>query len=203
MSALPSTRPVTLDDFERLPDTDGIQELLDGVVIEMPPPKLRHSALVKRMAKILERDLPESRVWAETGFVIGPHCVQPDVAVIHSGQANERGWFQGAPLVAIEVASRGNTPKELERKKDLYLATAPRKFGSCTTRHGASSCTPAPPSAAVDAFSATRLAWNFRPQTFSINGQSRQANMLSSCAQDCAHIKASPPICPQPPSGLI
>jgi Uma2 family endonuclease len=113
---------VTLDDFEQLPDTEGIQELFGGVVVETPPPKLRHSALVKRITKILERHLPKSRVWAETGFVIGLNCVQPDVAVIHRDQGRDRGWYDGAPLVAIEVASRGNTPEDLEWKKDLYLA---------------------------------------------------------------------------------
>jgi Uma2 family endonuclease len=116
------TRLVTLDEFEQLPDIDGIQELLDGVAVETPPPKVRHSELVKRTAQILQRRLSESRVWTGTGFVIGPHCVQPDAVVIHPDQGEDRGWYAGAPLVAIEVASRGNAPKELERKKDLYLA---------------------------------------------------------------------------------
>ena len=39
----------------------------------------------------------------------------------------ERGWYAGAPLIAIEVASRGNTPNELEFKKELYLAHGARE----------------------------------------------------------------------------
>lgn len=35
MSALPNTRPMTLDDLELLPDTAGIQELLDGKLVRM------------------------------------------------------------------------------------------------------------------------------------------------------------------------
>jgi len=34
----------------------------------------------------------------------------------------ENDWKQGAPMLAIEIASRGNTPEELERKRVLYLA---------------------------------------------------------------------------------
>jgi Uma2 family endonuclease len=33
-----------------------------------------------------------------------------------------RGWFAGAPMVAVEVASRGNSPDGLEWKTQLYLA---------------------------------------------------------------------------------
>jgi Uma2 family endonuclease len=122
MSALPTSRHITIEQFELLPEIDGIQELLDGEVVEMPPPKQRHSALVKRIVKILSRHIDESRTWIETGFLIGPHCPQPDVAIIHVDQEMERGWYSGSPLIAIEVASRGNSPNELEFKKELYLA---------------------------------------------------------------------------------
>ena len=122
MSALPTSRPVTIEELEQMPTKDGIQELLDGVVIETPPPKRHHSQIVKRVARILERHIEEGRVWTETGFLIGRHCPQPDVAVIHPDQGTSRGWFAGAPMIAVEVASRGNTPDELEWKKELYLA---------------------------------------------------------------------------------
>lgn len=122
MSAYPNARPITLEEFERLPDKDGIQELLDGEVVEMPPPKRRHSRIVQNVETILLRRLDRSRVWTETGFLIGRQCPQPDVAVIHVDQGEERGWFAKSPMIAVEVASRGNTPDELEFKKDLYLA---------------------------------------------------------------------------------
>lgn len=88
----------------------------------MPPPKRRHSQVVRNVETILLRRLHRSRVWTETGFAIGRQCPQPDLAVIHPDQDERLGWFANAPLVAIEVASRGNTPDELEFKKDLYLA---------------------------------------------------------------------------------
>ena len=68
MSSLPNPRPVTIEEFELLPDIDGIQELLDGEVVEIPPPKQRHSALVKRIQKILERYLPNRGSGPRPGF---------------------------------------------------------------------------------------------------------------------------------------
>src|SRR5579884_3028341 len=122
MSALSSTRPITLDEFERLPDIDGVQELLDGLLIQMPPPKRRHSEITRNIFDFLKTRIEPSRVWIETGFLIGRHCPQPDIAVTFPEQTTERGWFAGSPILAIEVASRGNTPDELEWKKDLYLS---------------------------------------------------------------------------------
>ena len=121
MGALPTTRPVTIDEFERMPDVDGIQELLDGEVVRVPPPKLRHSQILRQIAEILQAHVEKNRIWPETGFLIKRSCVQPDISVTHADQGQERGWFAKAPLVAIEVASRGNTPDELEFKKNLYL----------------------------------------------------------------------------------
>jgi Uma2 family endonuclease len=123
MSALPSTHLVTLDEFERLPDIDGIQELLDGEVVALTAPKRRHSQVWLKVFDILRLVIHPSRVWSETGFVIGNHVLQPDVAVIFPDQGMDRDWFAGAPMIAIEVASRGNTPDQIEWKKDQYLAS--------------------------------------------------------------------------------
>lgn len=122
MSALPNARPITIEEFENYPEFDGIQELLDGVVVEMPPTKLRHNDIVQAIEAILLRHFPRKRVRVEAGFLIRRNCPQPDLAVTHPDQGTERGWLVGAPLVAIEVASKGNTPDELEFKKNLYLA---------------------------------------------------------------------------------
>jgi Uma2 family endonuclease len=120
MSTIPGLFSVEM--FEQLPDTDGVQELLDGTVVRVPPPKKRHSEVVRNVVRLLRKHISEELIWSETGFLIGRHCPQPDVAVIHLGQGSERGWFSGAPRIAIEVASRGNTAEDLEFKKDLYLA---------------------------------------------------------------------------------
>jgi len=119
---------MTLEEFEQLPDAAGIQELLDGRLVAMPPPKRRHSEIHKFVARLLSSHVHESRIWAETGFLIGAHCLQPDVAVIAPNQQTERGWYAGAPLIAIEVASRGNTKEELLR--NTRTTDSLRRYGT-------------------------------------------------------------------------
>lgn len=53
-----------------IPEPAGFsrQEFKDGELIELPPAKYLHSELVKRIAKLLETMVHESRVWSETGF---------------------------------------------------------------------------------------------------------------------------------------
>jgi hypothetical protein len=43
-----STALMTFAEFEQLPDAPGKRELIDGELVTMPPPQLRHSTLVKR-----------------------------------------------------------------------------------------------------------------------------------------------------------
>lgn len=113
---------LTEEQFLNLPDSDGRQEFRDGEVISVPPAKYARSELVKRIYKLLLTVLHESRVWNETGFLLRPErWVTPDVCVIWPDQARSRGWFYRSPMLAIEVASRGNTPDELQQKLLEYL----------------------------------------------------------------------------------
>ena len=45
----------------------------------------------------------------------------PDVSVSWPDQPVADDWFQGSPMVAIEIVSRGNTAEELELKTARYL----------------------------------------------------------------------------------
>jgi Uma2 family endonuclease len=116
------TTLLTEDEFLNLPDSPGRQEFRDGVLIELPPAQRNHSALVKRNERLLETVLHESRVWSEVGFQLRPNrWVVPDVCVIWPDQRLENGYYQRSPMVAIEIASRGNTAEELQQKVDDYL----------------------------------------------------------------------------------
>jgi Uma2 family endonuclease len=58
----------------------------------------------------------------EMGFQLRKNrWVIPDVCVTWPDQPVFEGWFHGAPMIAIEVASRGNTPDELQEKVTDYL----------------------------------------------------------------------------------
>ena len=114
---------LTEEQFLNLPDFAGRQEFRDGELIELPPAKYPHSELVKRIAKLLETMVHESRIWSETGFQLrAGRWIVPDVCVTWPDQVRANGYFQRSPMVGIEVASRGNTPDQLQEKVLDYLA---------------------------------------------------------------------------------
>ena len=104
-----ATTLLTFDEFEQLPDAPGKRELLDGELIEIPPPKKRHSKVQHRIHRnlspyVLEWGLGE--VYVEAGYKLGPrHWLQPDVSLVSTTQDNASdpdGYFEGAPRLAIE-----------------------------------------------------------------------------------------------------
>src|SRR6266568_8288060 len=116
-----TTTLLTFEDFERLPDSPGKRELLDGELIEMPPAKRRHAKIQRRIDRnlspyVLERGLGD--VYTEAGFKLGErHWVQPDVSLVSTGQddaGDPEGYFEGAPRLAIEVISAANTAESVD-----------------------------------------------------------------------------------------
>ena len=111
------------EEFLQLPDEPGKQELIEGELIQLPPAKHSHDELGKRIAELLETIVAGSSVWVVSGYRLSSRSwLQPDVGVSWPEQVIENDYRQGAPMLAIEIASRGNTPEELERKRVLYLA---------------------------------------------------------------------------------
>jgi Uma2 family endonuclease len=117
---------LTLEEFARLPDEPGKQELSEGEVIVVPPAKSIHNKISLRLFRILDAWMTNAHsgeVWHEAGFQLGPRVVrQPDVAVgLGRWNAPEDGWYQGAPDIAIEVLSPGNSAEDVETKIAQYL----------------------------------------------------------------------------------
>jgi Uma2 family endonuclease len=112
---------VTLEEFLDLPETPGKQELLDGELISLPPAKRSHMEISKRLVDLFRSVLDGARVWFETGYQLHGRMLQPDVSVTWPDQPVADDWFQGAPMIAVEVASRGNTAEEIEGKVAAYL----------------------------------------------------------------------------------
>ena len=73
-----ATTQLTIEEFLRLPDEPGKQELLDGELIALPPAKLSHMQIVLDLYRLLVAALTESRVWAETGYQLSRGWLQPD-----------------------------------------------------------------------------------------------------------------------------
>jgi Uma2 family endonuclease len=113
---------LTEDEFLNLPDFVGKQELLDGELIQLPPARYFHTELSMRLVRTLVAVLGENRVWMEMAYRLRPgRWLIPDVSVSWPDQLIDDDWFQRSPMLAIEIASRGNTGEELEQKTAAYL----------------------------------------------------------------------------------
>jgi Uma2 family endonuclease len=112
---------LSMEAFLCMPDMPGKQELLKGELISLPPAKRSHMEISKRLVDLFRPALDDERVWFETGYQLHGQMLQPDVSVNWPDQRVEDDWFQGAPMIAVEVASRGNTAEEIEGKVAAYL----------------------------------------------------------------------------------
>ena len=101
-----------------------------------PPAGAEHGTIAGRIHGFLfalVEDRALGRVCPETGFVLqrDPDTVRaPDVAFVSSertGGRRRRGpYFEGAPDLAVEVLSPGNTDREMTEKVAEYLAAGGR-----------------------------------------------------------------------------
>jgi Uma2 family endonuclease len=125
---------LTFEEFERLEDEhEGKTELLEGEMFRLPPPFAGHSRTSKRLFRPLDNQVEECKrrkpecpvgeVFQETGYLLGRSpgtWVIPDVSVTWAAQA-EHKYFEGAPMIAVEIISESNYPAYVERKLKLYL----------------------------------------------------------------------------------
>jgi len=126
---------LSLEEFERLPDNGMRHELNKGDLVEMPPPGFDHTRLAKKIARILEQFAEPKglgEVFVEAGFQLSidpPTYRQPDVCFLTASRLNkawEGKYLQGAPELAIEIVSPGNSAADLEEKVEQYLGAGGR-----------------------------------------------------------------------------
>ena len=120
--------PMTLDEFAALPDEPGKQELLNGELISVPPPKVRHGLIQKRVVAMLSAYAVRQKcgeVFTNVGFTMcGDTCLEPDAALVRTAElagARPDEWFEGAPALAVEILSPSNRASEIEDKVRSYL----------------------------------------------------------------------------------
>jgi Uma2 family endonuclease len=124
-----TTGLLTFEEFEHLPDEPGKFELLDGELVRLPPAKIRHMRLVKRLYEILKDALHRTGdlcqfgpVDMEFGYKVGSkNWLQPDISIEHKGQT-EGDYLEGAPALAVEIISESNRADQMDRKVKKYLS---------------------------------------------------------------------------------
>ena len=138
MSTL-DTRPrplLTAEDLPYVMPDEMICELVRGELICESLPGQLHGLVAANVLGHLFRFVREHRLGriyaAETGFVLarGPDTVRgPDVAFVatdRTGGPHPGPYFEGAPDLAVEVLSPGNTKREIADKTRDYFAGGAR-----------------------------------------------------------------------------
>lgn len=128
MGALPTSIPISVEEFERIPDPPGGRyELHHGDLVFVTFPVRRHKDLQRRLRKLLERmaepvgyivdmeypyqPLPQNEVWGA------------DIACISGARhAAVTSWLAGSPELVIEVKSPSNKKEDLHDKAMTTLA---------------------------------------------------------------------------------
>jgi Uma2 family endonuclease len=137
---VPGAGPMTVDELLQLPDDGWRYELVDGVLVRMPPPGFRHGRLVARLASTLLTYVTANHlgdVVTDAGFVLSragqPDTVLgPDVAFVRTehlpqpdSSADEK-HLRVAPDLAAEIASPDQYRPDMRDKATMYLASGVR-----------------------------------------------------------------------------
>lgn len=125
-----SARLVTADELERMPEDDYRYELVRGRLIRMSPAAPRHGNITVIVAARLWQHVRAAdlgQVWTEVGFRLASHpdtVRAPDVAFVRTDRlpANDaRGFYRGAPDLAVEVLSPDDTSADIRETIADYL----------------------------------------------------------------------------------
>jgi Uma2 family endonuclease len=121
----PSGQQFTVDDLDRMPDDTRRYELLDGVLIVSPRPRVLHQKVAFELAKVLDDACPPNLlVIPEPAVMLTRYTeLDPDIAVIHQRQLDDTKLAE-PPLLIVEVRSPSTAIIDLNQKKAAY-----QKFG--------------------------------------------------------------------------
>ncbi|HYW09739.1 MAG TPA: Uma2 family endonuclease [Longimicrobium sp.] len=127
----------TAEELLRMP-RDGLRrELVDGAIREMSPAEFDHGRVAANVALELAIHVRAAKlgtvVAAETGFRLATNpdtVLAPDAAFVSHERAESvaytRGYFPGAPDLAVEVVSPGDRARKVEAKAFAWIDAGTR-----------------------------------------------------------------------------
>lgn len=128
----PLARPLTYDEFEKLPDDGNRYELISGELVEMSAPLRRHQVLLRRLFKAFDAAAGGHAdvYFAPLDVVLSPlTALQPDLLVVLPANAEVlQDRIRGAPDLVVEILSPSTAALDRGRKLALYA------------RHGVREC---------------------------------------------------------------
>jgi Uma2 family endonuclease len=128
-----STKLMTADELFVMPHKGFRYELVKGELRKMSPAGSEHGAIIVNITLFLAQHVKANNLGvcfgAETGFKLAtdPDTVRaPDVAFVRRERVPQSGipkkFWPGAPDLAIEVLSPGDTYEEVDDKVEEWLA---------------------------------------------------------------------------------
>ena len=122
-----TSKILTYEEWLRLPEVEGVEEVVNGEIVKMPPNKLPHAFTVENLAELLRAKLDRETVLVLVttfGLVIRRDPVTtrvPDIAVfILKNVIEQDGYIHSAPELLVEVLSPANTRAERAGKLKDY-----------------------------------------------------------------------------------
>jgi Uma2 family endonuclease len=118
------TKPITLEDFLRLPETKPASEFVDGQVIQKPMPQGKHSTIQRDLCTAIEaalKPLKVARAYPELRCTFGGRSTVPDVAVFdweripRDEDGKVANVFALAPDWTIEILSPDQSQTKVVR----------------------------------------------------------------------------------------
>src|SRR2546428_6252840 len=121
MARAAEERLMTAEDLLNIPEDNLRHELVTGHLLSEPPAFFDHGTVAANMHSALSRFVGERRIGrvvsADTGFLLArsPDTLRaPDVAFVSTERIRRagevKGFFPGAPDLAVEVLSRSDRP---------------------------------------------------------------------------------------------
>lgn len=134
---VPGAAPMTINKLARLPDDGWQYELVEGVLVRMPPSGQRAARIARRLAARLGDYVDAENLGNVTGpdggYTLGPRTdLAPDVGFIRADRlppldspAYDK-LASGAPDLAVEIASPNQYRPGMAAKARRYLAAGTR-----------------------------------------------------------------------------
>lgn len=123
----------TYEEYLKLED-EKRYEIIDGELLEMPTPSVKHQEILKRLSKFfefIERVGMGKYYFSPLDVVLSERdVVQPDLVVVlkeNYSIIQERGIF-GSPDIVVEVVSSLSYKKDTEEKKKLYANCGVKEY---------------------------------------------------------------------------
>lgn len=123
--------PVSIEQFYEVARELEHCELVAGQVIPLAPSNFRHGALAVAIARRLDEYVAANRlgvvVGNDTGFILSedpPTVRGPDVGIVLAPRVPDplpERFFPGAPDLAVEVLSPGDSPSETATRVSDFL----------------------------------------------------------------------------------